>query len=61
MKRLVRFFNERVAFVSWHRHWKGIYVHCISRTWCHRFFLWGHDKHRKANKGLSTKDCDEAH
>lgn len=35
-----------VAFVSWHKHWKGIYLHFIPR-YCVRIFLWGVDWHRK--------------
>jgi len=35
-----------VAFVSWHKHWKGIYLHFFPR-YCVRVFLWGVDWHRK--------------
>lgn len=44
--RLGRWFCCNVAFVSWHKHWKGIYLHFLPR-YCVRLFLWGCDWHRK--------------
>lgn len=46
LHRLVRWFCCNVAFVSWHKRWKGIYLHCLPR-YCVRIFLWGVDWHRK--------------
>ena len=43
---LVRWLCCNVAFVSWHKHWKGIYLHFFPR-YCVRIFLWGVDWHRK--------------
>ena len=49
---LVSFLVTKIAFISWTKHWKGVYVHCISKTYYHRFYLWGHDKHKKTPKDL---------
>ena len=46
LRRLVRWFCCNVAFVSWHKHWKGIYLHFFP-CYCVRIFLWGVDWHRK--------------
>lgn len=41
------FILEKICYISWGKYWKGIYVHCISRKYCYRFYLWGCDKHLK--------------
>lgn len=46
MGRLLQWFCCNVAFVSWHKHWKGIYLHFFP-CYCVRIFLWGMDWHRK--------------
>lgn len=46
---MLNWWMENVFFISWGKHWKGVYVHCISRRYCHRFYIWGHDKHHKPN------------
>ena len=35
-----------VLFVSWHKHWKGVYLHFFP-VYCVRVYLWGIDWHRK--------------
>lgn len=49
-------FNH-IAYPSWSKHWKGVYLHCVSRTYCVRVFLWGIDWHPKGSKwpGLPDK------
>ena len=42
MTKLITIRGRRVAFISWHRHWKGIYLHCLPR-YTVRVFLWGID------------------
>lgn len=46
LHRLVQWVCCNVAFVSCHKHWKGIYMHFLPR-YCVRIFLWGVDWHRK--------------
>lgn len=48
LKRLVSWLAENVAFISWHKHWKCIYLHCIHPRYCVRLYLWGCDRHLKA-------------
>ena len=36
-----------IAFVAWHEHWKGVYLHCVHPRYCIRLFLWGVDWHLK--------------
>ncbi len=44
--------KRNVLFVSWHRYWKGVYVHFLPR-YCYRLYLWGWDRHKKArNHGI---------
>lgn len=59
MKRLVlallgqrsQWFAENVFFISWGKHWKGIYLHFLP-LYMIRLFLWGADARRK-NGGLA--------
>jgi hypothetical protein len=44
-------FSRRILFVSWGRHWKGVYVHFLPR-YCYRVFLWGIDRHPKAWRSM---------
>jgi hypothetical protein len=51
--------NSRLAengFMSWHKHWKGIYLHCVHPRYCVRFYLWGFDYHRKAQYALGRSN-----
>jgi hypothetical protein len=50
--RLVSRLAENVAFISWHKHWKGIYLHCVHPRYCVRLFAWGVDWHLKAKHAL---------
>lgn len=43
----MNWFCRRVAFVSWHKHWRGIYLHCVHPRRCVRLYLWGWDSHAK--------------
>ena len=49
-KRIVDWLAEDVAFVSWHKYWKGVYLHCAHPRYCVRLYLWGCDWHRKPRK-----------
>lgn len=44
---LRRWWSERVCYISWHKHWKGVYLHFLHPTRCVRVYLWGVDWHRK--------------
>lgn len=50
--RIVSWLAENVAFISWHRHWKGVYLHCVHPRYCVRLFAWGVDWHPKAKHAL---------
>lgn len=41
--------RHHVFFVSWHRHWKGVYLHFIP-GYTVRVFLWGVDAWRKPRR-----------
>lgn len=43
--RLLYWWSSHVFFVSWHKHWKGIYLHFPVYTV--RVFVWGVDWHRR--------------
>lgn len=47
---LCQWFMCHVFFVSWGKHWKGIYIHFLP-TYCYRVFLWGADRHLKPTVG----------
>jgi len=53
-----RWFNERVLFLAWHRHWKGVYVHFLPK-YCYRVYLdKGRivtDRHRKPNREMMER------
>ena len=49
---LVSWLAENVAFISWHKHWKGVYLHCVHPRYCVRLYLWGCDWHLKAKYAL---------
>lgn len=49
---------HRYFFISWHKHWKGIYIHLPKAT--HRVYLdrnWKlhHDKHSNIGARISQK------
>ena len=48
----VNWIKENVIFVSWHKRWKGVYIHFLPRH-CYRIY-WRHglhwDKHRKTER-----------
>lgn len=44
--RTVAWITSNVAFISWHKYWKGIYLHFFP-VYCVRVYLWGIDCHRK--------------
>jgi len=46
MEKMIKVFGKYFVFVSWHKFWKGIYLHFIPR-YCIRIFLWGIDWHKK--------------
>ena len=52
--RLTYWLSTNVAFISWHKHWKGIYLHCLHPRYCIRLYLWGYDRHLKSSQGLSN-------
>lgn len=47
LNKIIEFWNQNVFFISWNKYWKGVYIHCLSNKYCHRIYLWGHDKHMK--------------
>lgn len=59
LHRLLRWFCCNVAFVSWSKHWKGIYLHFFPR-YCVRIFLWGVDWRRKNPLIYSPNVQDQA-
>jgi hypothetical protein len=54
-----QWFCERVFFISWGKHWKGVYLHFLP-MYCYRLFLWGWDRHRKNPFGAMCKRADGA-
>lgn len=49
---LVSWLAVNVAFISWHKHWKGAYLHCVHPRYCVRLYLWGVDWHKKPQYAL---------
>jgi len=47
MNKIYKWFIENIAFLSCGKYWKGIYLHCISKKYCIRIYLWGVDYHNK--------------
>ena len=41
-----QWFCENVFFISWGKHWKGVYIHFLPR-YSVRVFLWGVDWRRR--------------
>jgi len=43
-----RFIRHNIVFLSWGKHWKGIYIHFLPK-YCYRFFWarggFGFDRH----------------
>lgn len=58
LQQLVSWLAENVAFISWHKHWKGIYLHCIHPRYCVRLYLWGCDWHKKPRYALEKPAND---
>lgn len=58
LHRMVSWLAENVAFVSWYRHWKGVYLHCVHPRYCVRLYLWGCDWHKKARYALEKPAND---
>jgi hypothetical protein len=56
---LVRWLAVNVAFISWHKHWKGLYLHCVHPRYCVRLYLWGCDWHKKAKYALEKPSNNE--
>lgn len=52
IRRLIVWLACNVAFISWHKHWKGIYLRCAHPRYCVRLYLWGCDWHLKAKYAL---------
>ena len=55
MTKLIKWFNENVAFFCWGKYWKGIYIHCIHPKYCVRVYLWGWDYFTKAKHVLQSR------
>jgi len=43
---MIKFISNHIIFISWHKHWKGIYLHIFPK-YCIRIYLWGIDWHLK--------------
>lgn len=41
-----QWFCQNIFFISWHKYWKGVYIHFVP-CYSVRFFLWGFDFRRK--------------
>jgi len=46
LERFVKWLSVNICFVSWGKHWKGVYLH-IFPIYCVRVFIWGIDWHKK--------------
>ncbi|RKX25088.1 MAG: hypothetical protein DRP46_12425 [Candidatus Zixiibacteriota bacterium] len=52
IKQLLNWIQREFIYVSWHKYWKGAYIHFIGGKYCYRMFLWGWDKHPKPRKAF---------
>ena len=51
---MINWIANNIVFISWHKQWKGVYIHCLSRKYCYRIFLWEIDKHLKGKYMLQN-------
>ncbi len=51
-----QWFTENVFFVSWGRHWKGVYLHFVPRYKV-RLFLWGVNVRRRQVVSAYSPRC----
>ena len=59
LHRLVSWLACNVAFISWGKYWKGIYLHCVHPRYCVRLYLWGCDWHLKPRYVLRERPANQ--
>ena len=45
---MIKFICNNIGFISWHKYWKGIYIHCLHPKYIVRVFLYGIDWYEKS-------------